>query len=57
MFQSMGPAPTARSGHAMAAMGSRIFVLGGLGANESLDSSTSEDSASVHILNTRKCSY
>ncbi|KAG1757769.1 hypothetical protein EDB19DRAFT_1891465 [Suillus lakei] len=29
MFQNMGPAPSGRSGHAMASMGTRVFVLGG----------------------------
>ncbi|KLO08594.1 galactose oxidase, partial [Schizopora paradoxa] len=29
MFQNMGPAPYARSGHAMATLGSRIVVVGG----------------------------
>ncbi|KZO92776.1 hypothetical protein CALVIDRAFT_584906 [Calocera viscosa TUFC12733] len=29
IFQNMGPAPTGRSGHAMASFGQRVFVLGG----------------------------
>ncbi|KAK7695004.1 hypothetical protein QCA50_002192 [Cerrena zonata] len=28
MFQKMGPAPTARSGHAMASVGTRVFRIG-----------------------------
>ena len=51
MFQKMGPAPTARSGHAMASMGSRIFVLGGLGG-ESLNPSKPEDPTLIHVLDT-----
>ncbi|KZT01751.1 uncharacterized protein LAESUDRAFT_730922 [Laetiporus sulphureus 93-53] len=31
MFQKIGSAPSPRSGHAMASVGSRVFVLGGLG--------------------------
>ena len=48
MFQNMGPAPSPRSGHAMASMGSQVFVLGG----QSVDSEKPENSASVHVLNT-----
>ncbi|KAH7930534.1 hypothetical protein BV22DRAFT_1191146 [Leucogyrophana mollusca] len=29
MFPNMGPAPSGRSGHAMASVGNRVFVLGG----------------------------
>ncbi|KAH7922871.1 galactose oxidase [Leucogyrophana mollusca] len=29
MFQNMGPGPSNRSGHAMASVGTRVFVLGG----------------------------
>ena len=29
MFQNMGPAPTGRSGHAMASAGTKVYVLGG----------------------------
>ncbi|KAJ8469232.1 hypothetical protein ONZ51_g9130 [Trametes cubensis] len=48
MFQNMGPAPCPRSGHAMASMGSQVFVLGG----ESMDSEEPEDPTLVHVLNT-----
>ena len=54
MFQKMGPAPTARSGHAMASMGSRVFVLGGLGG-ESLSLAKPEDPSMVHVLDTSTC--
>jgi hypothetical protein len=49
MFQNMGPAPTARSGHAMASMGARVFVLGGLGAEMN---PKSEDPTLIHVLDT-----
>ncbi|KAI0830545.1 hypothetical protein BC628DRAFT_1336597 [Trametes gibbosa] len=51
MFQKMGPAPSPRSGHAMASMGSRVFVLGGLGG-ESLNTQKPEDPTVVHVLDT-----
>ena len=51
MFQKMGPAPSARSGHAMASMGTRVFVLGGLGG-ESLNPQKPEDHSVVHVLDT-----
>lgn len=47
MFQNMGPAPSARSGHAMASMGSRVFVLGG----ESF-TPTRDDHGIIHVLDT-----
>ena len=51
MFQNMGPAPSPRSGHAMASMGPRVFVLGGLGA-EFMNPTRPEDPTSVHVLDT-----
>ncbi|TFK56591.1 hypothetical protein OE88DRAFT_1649961 [Heliocybe sulcata] len=48
MFQNMGPSPSGRSGHAMAAMGARVFVLGG----ESYAPSKPEDSTLIHVLDT-----
>lgn len=51
MFQKMGPTPSARSGHAMASMGSRVFVLGGLGG-ESLNPAKPEDPTLIHVLDT-----
>ena len=51
MFQNMGPAPSPRSGHAMASMGPRVFVLGGLGA-EFMNPARPEDLTMVHVLDT-----
>lgn len=48
MFQNMGPAPSGRSGHAMATAGPRVFVLGG----ESFTSTKSDDPMLIHILDT-----
>lgn len=48
MFQNMGPAPSARSGHAMASMGSRVFVLGG----ESFTPTRGDDHGMIHVLDT-----
>ncbi|KAI0080361.1 hypothetical protein K474DRAFT_1658082 [Panus rudis PR-1116 ss-1] len=56
MFQKMGPAPSARSGHAMASMGSRVFVLGGLGG-ESLNPAKPEDPTIIHVLDTKHIKY
>ncbi|CCM04210.1 uncharacterized protein FIBRA_06376 [Fibroporia radiculosa] len=57
MFQKMGPAPSPRSGHAMASMGSRVFVLGGLGG-ESLGNPTKpEDPTMIHVLDTKHIKY
>jgi hypothetical protein len=44
----MGPAPTARSGHAMASMGSRVLVLGG----ESFAPTRGDDHGIIHVLDT-----
>lgn len=48
MFQNMGPAPSVRSGHRMAAVGTRVFVLGG----ESSSTSPSDDPSLIHVLDT-----
>jgi N-acetylneuraminic acid mutarotase len=48
MFQNMGPVPNARSGHAMAAVSSRVFVLGG----EPYTPAETDDPTSYHVLNT-----
>ncbi|KAI6047790.1 hypothetical protein EDC04DRAFT_22546 [Pisolithus marmoratus] len=53
MFQNMGPAPTARSGHAMASMGSRVFVLGG----ESFTPTRGDDHGIIHVLDTKHIKY
>lgn len=50
MFQNMGPAPTARSGHAMVAAHGKIFVLGGE-ANASSATSRNDPSL-IHVLDT-----
>lgn len=52
MFQNMGPAPTVRSGHSMAAVGTRVFVLGG----ESSAPGQLDDPTIVHVLDTSKLS-
>lgn len=44
----MGPTPSGRSGHAMASMGTKVFVLGG----ESFVSSRTDDSDLVYVLDT-----
>lgn len=49
MFQNMGPAPSPRSGHAIAAVGTRIFVLGGESSPRGGDE---EDDSAVHVLET-----
>ncbi|EMD41957.1 hypothetical protein CERSUDRAFT_110507 [Gelatoporia subvermispora B] len=56
MFQKMGPAPSARSGHAMASMGTRVFVLGGLGG-ESMNPAKPEDPTVIHVLDTKHIKY
>ncbi|KAF5375186.1 hypothetical protein D9758_000458 [Tetrapyrgos nigripes] len=53
MFQNMGPAPSGRSGHAMAAIGPRVIVLGG----ESFTPSKPEDSNYLHVLDTKHIKY
>ena len=53
MFQNMGPAPSGRSGHAMATWGSRIYVCGG----ESYTSERVDNPNMVHVLDTAKIKY
>ncbi|KAJ3750623.1 hypothetical protein DFH05DRAFT_1518765 [Lentinula detonsa] len=53
MFQNMGPAPSGRSGHAMASLGNRVFVLGG----ESFTPSKPEDANFIHVLDTKHIKY
>ncbi|KIJ65005.1 hypothetical protein HYDPIDRAFT_27741 [Hydnomerulius pinastri MD-312] len=53
MFQNMGPAPSGRSGHAMASMGSRVFVLGG----ESFTPTRGDDHGIIHVLDTKHIKY
>ncbi|CAK5280148.1 unnamed protein product [Mycena citricolor] len=53
MFQNMGPSPSGRSGHAMAAVGPRVYVLGG----ESFTPSKTDDPGLVHVLDTKHIKY
>ncbi|KAJ6604468.1 hypothetical protein DFH09DRAFT_1018615 [Mycena vulgaris] len=53
MFQKMGPSPSGRSGHAMAAVGTKVYVLGG----ESFTPSKTDDSGLVHVLDTKHIKY
>lgn len=48
MFQNMGPAPSGRSGHAMATWQNKVYVLGG----ESYTSARADDPSFVHVLDT-----
>jgi hypothetical protein len=47
MFQNMGPAPSPRSGHAMASFGEKVYVLGG----EAL-TTPPDPSDMIHVLDT-----
>ncbi|KAF8745108.1 hypothetical protein AX14_010575 [Amanita brunnescens Koide BX004] len=53
MFQNMGPSPSGRSGHAMAAAGTKVHVLGG----ESFSPSKGEDASTFHVLDTKHIKY
>ncbi|KAJ3490764.1 hypothetical protein NLJ89_g11405 [Agrocybe chaxingu] len=53
MFQNMGPSPSGRSGHAMASIGTRVFVLGG----ESFSPSKGDDANITHVLDTKHIKY
>lgn len=48
MFQNMGPAPTGRSGHAMATFQKKVLVIGG----ESYTSEKADDPSCIHVLDT-----
>jgi hypothetical protein len=50
-FQNMGPAPSGRSGHAMAAFGKQIFVLGG-DSNAAFMQPRTDDPNVIHVLDT-----
>ncbi|KAE9404363.1 galactose oxidase [Gymnopus androsaceus JB14] len=52
-LQNMAPAPSGRSGHAMASFGARVFVLGG----ESFTPAEPEKVNYVHILDTKLIKY
>lgn len=49
MFQNMGPAPSGRSGHAMASIGSKVYVLGG---ESSVAPTKTDDPNIIHVLDT-----
>ena len=49
-FRNMGPEPSPRSGHAMASVNNVVFVLGGLGSNDT----AFRDQSVVHVLETGK---
>ncbi|KAH0590935.1 hypothetical protein H2248_001048 [Termitomyces sp. 'cryptogamus'] len=53
MFQNMGPAPSGRSGHSMASVNSKVYVLGG----ESSIPDQGEDPAIVSVLDTKHIKY
>lgn len=53
MFQNMGPAPSVRSGHRMASVGTRVFVLGG----ESSSTGPSDDPTIIHVLDTSQLPF
>jgi hypothetical protein len=53
MFTNMGPAPSGRSGHAMATWHKKVFVLGG----ESYTSSKHEWPNMINMLDTGKIKY
>ena len=47
-YQDIGPSPSARSNHAMASVGTRVFVLGG---TSSADTRAYEE-VPIHVLDT-----
>jgi hypothetical protein len=47
-FHNVGPIPYARSGHAMASDGTRVFVLGGY----SLSGTRSDEISLIHVFDT-----
>ncbi|EJD51777.1 hypothetical protein AURDEDRAFT_111391 [Auricularia subglabra TFB-10046 SS5] len=53
-FTRMGEPPSGRSGHAMASVNGRVFVLGGESSYEAV---RDEDPAVVHVLETRHIRY
>ncbi|KAG7098999.1 hypothetical protein E1B28_000885 [Marasmius oreades] len=53
MFQNMGPAPSGRSGHAMANVGAKVFVLGG----ESFTPPKQDNPNWIHVLDTKHIKY
>ncbi|TFK86157.1 galactose oxidase [Polyporus arcularius HHB13444] len=55
MFQNMGPEPLPRSGHGMAAVGSKVYVIGGV--SEDQLSPNGKDSNVMYILETNSIKY
>ncbi|KAJ7742168.1 hypothetical protein DFH07DRAFT_980587, partial [Mycena maculata] len=53
MFQNMEPSPSGHSGHAMATVGTKVYMLGG----ESFIPSETDDSGLVHVLDTSQIKY
>ncbi|KAN0060201.1 hypothetical protein ACQY0O_007530 [Thecaphora frezii] len=53
MFANMGPSPSGRSGHALAAYQNKVVVLGG----ESFTGVKPDDPAMIHVLDTAKIKY
>ncbi|KAK7043665.1 hypothetical protein VNI00_008276 [Paramarasmius palmivorus] len=53
MFPKMGLAPSGRSGHAMASVGTKVFVLGG----DSFPPSRSDNLNHVYVLDTSRIKY
>ncbi len=51
MFQNMGPAPSVRSGHALAAFGRNVMVLGGE-SNAAFQQARPDDPSVIHVLDT-----
>lgn len=54
MFRNMGPKPTPRSGHAMARVGSKAIVLGGL-PGVPVHGVDPKDTSLLHVLQTSAC--
>ncbi|KAJ3575989.1 hypothetical protein NP233_g747 [Leucocoprinus birnbaumii] len=52
-FENMGPTPSGRSGHAMASMGTKVFVLGG----ESFVPFKADDSDLIYVLDSKHIKY
>ncbi|ORZ22981.1 hypothetical protein BCR42DRAFT_127097 [Absidia repens] len=54
MFQNMGRAPSARFGHTMTPVGSKLYVIGGDHVNSA---TKGDDPLTIHILDNEKVSY
>ncbi len=50
MFHNMGPEPAPRSGHGMVAVGTKVYVLGGV-SEDNLDE-TGKDANVAYVLDT-----